>query len=48
MRLFSILALAALAILALIGLNSFYTVRQDFQALVLNLVARKWCETNLS
>lgn len=35
MRLFSILALAALAILALIGLNSFYTVRQDFQALVL-------------
>lgn len=35
MRLITILIVGVLAIIAFIGLNSFYTVRQDFQALVL-------------
>ncbi len=35
MRLVTILILVALAVGALIGLNSFYTVRQDYQALIL-------------
>ncbi len=36
MRFITVLLLIALAIVALVGLNSFYTVRQDKQALVLN------------
>lgn len=35
MRVLSIVILVAIGVLALIGMNSFYTVRQDYQALIL-------------